>query len=189
MKTLHIDTGRDMRGGQWQVIYLLERLQGATLLARENSPLFAEARKREIDVQPLSLGRIGRGYDVVHAHDARAHTMAAVVPGIRLVVARRVAFPVNSGLLSRLKYARADLFLAVSRYVAGQLRDAGVAEKKIRVVYDAVPLVSQASGDTVVALASKGADLVRSPDRTRRRALHDKFMGGSFQGEHVCLCE
>jgi len=32
MKTLHIDTGREMRGGQWQVVYLLEKLHDAKLI-------------------------------------------------------------------------------------------------------------------------------------------------------------
>lgn len=164
MKTLHIDTGREMGGGQWQVIYLLGHLRDATLLAPEDSPLFAEARARHIDVRPLSLlavTRSAREYDLVHGHDAHAHTLAAALPGVRLVVARRVAFPVHSGLLSRVKYARADRYLAVSQYVAGQLAVAGIEEKKIRVVYDGVPLVEPARGDEIVGLPSKGAELIR----------------------------
>lgn len=165
MKTLHVDTGREMHGGQWQVIYLIQRLDGATLLAREGSGLFREALSRGLDVRPLSLvalARLGRDYDLVHAHDARAHTLAATVPGVRLVVSRRVAFPVNRGVLSRLKYSRADLFLAVSHYVARQLEEAGVTREKIRVVYDGVPLVDLARGDHVVALGSKGTELIRA---------------------------
>src|SRR5271155_2010500 len=161
MKTLHVDTGHEMHGGQWQVIYLIERLRDATLLAEEGSGVFLEARKRGLDVRSLSFvaaARMARSYDLVHAHDARAHTLAAAIPGIRLVVSRRVAFPVNRGVLSRLKYSRADVYLAVSHYVAQQLQDAGVAREKIRVVYDGVPLVDLARGDHVVALASKGVE-------------------------------
>ncbi len=164
MKTLHIDTGRQMGGGQWQALYLVERLDHAALLAPEASPLLAEARKRGVEARPLllrSLAQAARAVDVVHAHDARAHTLAAAVPGLTLVVARRVAFPVNSGLLSRLKYARATRYLAVSRYVAVQLEQAGVPPEKISVVYDGVPLVEPSRGDEVVALASKETELVR----------------------------
>ena len=164
MKTLHVDAGREMSGGQWQATYLIERLKDTTLLARENSPLFEVARGRGIDVRPLSLvslTRLAREADLVHAHDARAHTLAASVPGIRLVVARRVAFPVKSGMLSRVKYARPDLFLAVSRCVAAQLEQAGVPPAKVRVVYDGVPLVDPAHGDDIVALASKGTEIVK----------------------------
>lgn len=164
MKTLHVDTGREMSGGQWQALYLIERLKDATLLARENSPLFVEAGGRGIDVRPLallSLTSLAREADLVHAHDARAHALAASVPGIRLVVARRVAFPVKSGMLSRIKYARPDLFLAVSLCVAQQLEQAGVPAAKIRVVHDGVPLVDAAHGDDIVALASKGTEIVK----------------------------
>jgi glycosyltransferase involved in cell wall biosynthesis len=164
MKTLHVDTGREMHGGQWQVIYLLERLGDAVLLARAGSGLFQEARKRGLDVRALSfitMARLAREYGLVHAHDARAHTLAAAIPGIKLVVSRRVAFPVNRGMLSRLKYRRADLFLAVSHYVARELEEAGVDREKIRVVYDGVPLVDTAKGNAIVALASKGSEIIR----------------------------
>src|SRR5271166_1573559 len=81
MKTLHVDTGREMRGGQWQALYLIERLKDATLLARAGSPLLQEAQARCLDVRELSfpaLARLARQVDVVHAHDARAHTLAAM---------------------------------------------------------------------------------------------------------------
>jgi hypothetical protein len=158
MKTLHVDCGREMHGGQWQVLYLLERMKHSTLLADESSPLFAEAKARGIDVRPLgllSLARASRDYDLIHAHDARAHTMAAAIPGVRLVVSRRVAFPIHRGILSRVKYARADLFLAVSHFVCAQLKETGINGDRIRVVYDGVPLVKPADGDEIVALASK----------------------------------
>lgn len=164
MKTLHIDSGREMGGGQWQALYLVERLEHAILLAPEESPLLQEARKRGVDARPVSLGglaQLARGVDLVHAHDARAHTLAAALPGVRLVVSRRVAFPVKAGPLSRLKYARAARYLAVSGYVAKQLEDAGVPADKIQTVYDGVPLVEPASGDEVVALPSKKTELVR----------------------------
>jgi hypothetical protein len=174
MKTLHVDTGREMHGGQWQVIYLIERLginrrTDATLLAREGSGLFREARKRGLDVRPvsfISLARLAGHFDLVHAHDARAHTMAAAIPGIRLVVSRRVAFPVNRGMLSRLKYARPNAFLAVSHYVARELQEAGVDREKIRVVYDGVPLVDLARGNAIVAMASKGGEIIRTASQT-----------------------
>ena len=171
MKTLHVDTGREMHGGQWQVIYLTERLRDAVLLAPEDSILFLEARKRGLDVRPLSfkaLVALARAFDLVHAHDARAHTMAAAIPGIRLIVSRRVGFPVKRGVLSRLKYSRARLFLAVSQFVAGRLQEAGVPADRIRVVYDGVPLVEPAHGDNIVALVSKRSDLIRASAEASR---------------------
>ena len=160
MRTLHIDTGREMRGGQLQALYLVERLREAVLLARANSPLFEAAAARRIDVRPLSvrtLAALSRQVDVIHAHDARAHTIAAIVGGKPLVVSRRVAFAVNSGALSAWKYSRAAMYLAVSKFVAAKLNDAGISQVKIRVVYDGVPIpeIGQPRAGRVVALASK----------------------------------
>ena len=170
MRTLHIDSGREMQGGQWQAIYLIERLRGAILLARQGSPLFVEAAGRGIDVRPLSLKGLAAAAghaDLVHAHDARAHTMAALTGTMLaanppLVVSRRVAFPVKRSRVSRWKYGRAALFLAVSRSVAERLEDAGVSRERIRVVYDGVPVPLAAAAPQagrVVALVSKPVEI------------------------------
>lgn len=160
-RTLHVDTGQEMRGGQWQVLRLLEQLRNATLLAPSGSALFHEASKRGIDVGPLSYWKLRtmvRTCELVHAHDANAHMMAAVTGMKPLVVSRRVAFPVKRGFLSRWKYARADLYLAVSRFVAARLMDAGIREERIRFVPDGVPVPAEPARPVegrVVALAAK----------------------------------
>jgi len=182
MKTLHVDCGRTMGGGQWQVLYLVERLKDAVLMAPEVSPLFAEAQRRGIEAQPLSiltLRKLARRSDLVHAHDARAHTLCAALPG-KLAVSRRVAFPMNRGMLSKLKYGRADLFLAVSRYVAAELETAGVAADRVRVVYDGVPLVAASSGGRVVALASKPVEVPGIPIHLTTDLWHDLSTASVF---------
>ena len=164
MRTLHVDSGRELRGGQWQALYLIERLSGAVLLARAGSPLFAEAARRKVDVRALSFRGLAAGArqsDLVHVHDARGHTMAAIAGIAPLIVSRRVAFPVKRGFLSARKYARATLYLAVSNYVAAQLKGAGVPGDKIRVVYDGVPIAEpgRPKPGRVVALASKPVEI------------------------------
>ncbi len=164
MRTLHVDSGREMRGGQWQALYLIERLTDAALLARTGSPLFEEAVRRKLDVRPLTfraLTAAARQADLVHVHDARSHTLAAIAGAVPLVVSRRVAFPVRGSFISRWKYARVALYIAVSEYVAARLRDAGVQGDKIRVVYDGVPIPEPAcpQAGRVVALASKPVDI------------------------------
>jgi len=164
VRTLHLDTGREMRGGQWQVVYLLEGLQDAVLLARKGSPLFREAKKRGINVRPAlfyELWSQARKCDLIHAHDARAHTMAAIAGGAPLVVSRRVAFPVKRGFFSLWKYANAALYLAVSKFVAARLMEAGIRGSKIRVVHDGVPIpeAGEPVPGRVVMLRSKCADL------------------------------
>jgi glycosyltransferase involved in cell wall biosynthesis len=104
-----------------------------------------------------SLPRRARQVDLVHAHDARAHTWAALAGGAPLIVSRRVGFPARTSIGSRWKYGRAAGYLAVSEFVAGRLKEAGVPEKKIRVVYDGVPLPppGRPQPGRVVALAGK----------------------------------
>jgi Glycosyl transferases group 1/Glycosyltransferase Family 4 len=167
MRLLHLDAGREMRGGQWQALRLVEGLAAAgvesTLLARRDGPLYEAASKRGWRVEPLSLVRVmlaARRHDLIHAHDARSHTLGAIAESGRLVVSRRVAFPVRSGW----KYRRSRRYLAVSQFVKSVLVAGGVPEEKIAVVYDGVPLLEAARGLSVVAPANaddprKGAPL------------------------------
>lgn len=175
MRTLHVDTGREMQGGQWQVLYLVEklaeRMTDAALLAPEGSPLLAEARRRGLDARPLSrfLGELRRT-DLIHAHDSRAHTYCAFA-SLRpssppLVVSRRVGFSIKQSLASRWKYLHATSYLAVSQYAAGRLKDAGVGRGVIRVVYDGIPIpASPAKPETgrVLAVPAKSAELAGIP--------------------------
>jgi Glycosyl transferases group 1/Glycosyltransferase Family 4 len=167
MRILHLDSGRSLRGGQWQVLRLVEGLAAAgvesTVLARKDGPLFEAARDRGWRVEPLSLARaflLARRHDLVHAHDARSHTLAAIAGGAPLVVSRRVAFAVGS----RWKYGRARRYLAVSEFVKSVLMAGGVPEEKIAVVYDGVPLLEQANG-TRVAAPEKGSALAMEAAR------------------------
>ena len=180
MRTLHLDTGREMRGGQWQVLRLVRGLvqRGGmpTLMAPEGSPLFRAAAAESLPVRRLTmlgLPQAARNADLVHVHDARAHTMAALFPRAPLVVARRVAFPIGGNLLSRRKYARATHFIAVSRYVATILAGGGIPQEKISVVFDGVPLLPLAeNGRQVICPASndpqKGVRLVIEAARMLR---------------------
>jgi hypothetical protein len=170
MRILHLDTGSEMRGGQLQVLSLLSGLgAGNTLLTASDGPLMREARRRGIDVQPLSIMSIAamaRDSDLVHAHDARSHTWAAAVTPGPLIVSRRVAFPPRNSIMSRWKYGRAKKYLAVSEHVKRTLIDAEVPEERITVIYDGVHLPDRtAAGDRIIAPASedpmKGNDLLR----------------------------
>jgi Glycosyl transferases group 1/Glycosyltransferase Family 4 len=164
VRTLHVDSGREMRGGQWQAVYLVERLSDAVLLARAGSPLFEEAARRRLDVRALTLRALAaaaKQADLVHVHDARSHTLAAIAGVAPLVVSRRVAFPVKRGFFSLWKYSRATVYLAVSKYVVARLMDAGIPGAKIRVVHDGVPIPEPARPQRgrVVALASKPVEI------------------------------
>jgi hypothetical protein len=158
MRILHLDSGREMRGGQWQVLRLHKALMEAGhesfLLARRSASLIAMAREAGLPCEPLSAAAVAlrsRDFDIVHAHDARSHAAAAWFSKAPLVVSRRVAFPVKSGMLSRRKYQAARRYLAVSRFVAGILLRAGIDDSRVDVVYDGVEIPSQsAQGENII---------------------------------------
>ncbi len=152
MKVLHLDAAHGMRGGQWQALRLLEALSAlgveSTLLAPAGAPLYELARQRGLRAEPLGLprlARLGRRHDLVHAHDARSHTLAALTGGAPLVVSRRVAFAIGDSAAARWKYGRARLYIAVSEFVKSVLVRGGVGADKIDVVYDGVPLLEPAA--------------------------------------------
>ncbi len=163
-----------MRGGQHQVLLLLKALRGAghsfTLLARRGSPLFQRAADLQFRVEPaslLKLRQLSSEFDLVHAHDARSHTWAAMAARRPFVVSRRVAFPLRSSPVSRWKYGRAARFLAVSEFVGSKLRQAGIAQSKIDIVFDSAELFDMQTWTPdapLIALATadpkKGRDLV-----------------------------
>jgi len=153
-----------MRGGQWQALRLAEGLRQAghtvTVLSRESSPCLEMARGLGLDAEPLTAGSVRRfsgQADLAHAHDARSHTLAALLSAAPLVVSRRVSFPIR-GVISRWKYTRPRHFIAVSNFVKDVLIQSGVGPERISVVYDGVPLLTPSiAGETIIAPASSDA--------------------------------
>ena len=177
MKILHLDTGPSMRGGQHQALMLL---RGLETRGYEQTLLAGEPLVERWDGRPLTIANLLQAApeaEIIHAHDARAHTLAALFcPGKPLVVSRRVAFPLRRGWLSRWKYGRGRHYIAVSGYVRERLIDAGVPAPDISVVYDGVGLPSAEEekrrearlGGATVAVAPaiddplKGTELLRA---------------------------
>ncbi|MCR4341343.1 MAG: glycosyltransferase [Gemmatimonadaceae bacterium] len=162
LEILHIDAGASWRGGQRQALLLAAGLREVgdecLLIAQPRGPLSARARMAGLRVAPVRMPsewspRAVRQIRslirdcapaIVHAHDARGHTLAllalAAVPRAErppLVVTRRVVFPPRS---IRLKYGgRVARFIAISRAVRDSMVAAGVAAERISVVYSGVP--------------------------------------------------
>lgn len=156
MRVLHVDTGREWRGGQRQVLLLARGLAArgvaTAVAAPPDSPLALRARNAGLEVHPLGvrgdldipaaarLARLARrtGAEILHAHDARAHAallLASPFAAFRRVVTRRAAFGRRAGPFDRLKYGRGvDRFIAVSAAVRDGLVAAGAGPDRIRVV-------------------------------------------------------
>jgi hypothetical protein len=181
MRVLHLDCGKEMRGGQWQVLALLKGLgAGNTLLAAAEGPLMKAASDRGIHVEPLnmlSIATLAKRADIIHAHDARSHTWAATLSCAPLVVSRRVAFPVGQSFMARWKYGRPQRYLAISEHVKRTLVEAEIPETKISVVYDGVEMPADACwGERILAIrtddAMKGTDLVQAAAREGAFEVH-----------------
>lgn len=169
MRVLLVDWGTTMRGGQWQCLYLFRGLAKlgieAKLLAR--GELLRHAGE-EAGVR--ALHRLSKWADIVHVQDARSHSLASLLSHAPVVVSRRVAFPVGQGIVSRWKYRRACRFIAVSRYVAAKLTEAGVPSERIDVIYDGVPIPDQESARTIPLVALRTGDPMKGDDLLRRAA-------------------
>jgi glycosyltransferase involved in cell wall biosynthesis len=158
LRVLHVDSGRDWRGGQRQV-YLLARGQREDgheplVIAAPDAPLIRRLRSSGIAVAAvrmrgdwdLAAARRVRAVlrtwnaDIVHAHDARAHAIALAAllgrRGLPLVVTRRVPFHPRG----RVKYGRrVSRFIAISGAVRDALVAGGVDRSRIDLVYSGVP--------------------------------------------------
>lgn len=180
MRILHLDAGREMRGGQWQVARLIEGLLArgheCRLLAPAGAPLRARARCESASLGLFSLLRASSAADLIHAHDGRSHTLAVLAgAGPRLVVSRRVAFAKRGGWLARLRYRRPARFIAISPAAAAPLAVLGVPAEKIALVPDGVPLLSESirqPGLVVAPGGGKGGDLLTEAARLAGVSLH-----------------
>jgi len=177
MRILHLDAGREMGGGQWQVLRLMEGLAAegidSTLLARGDSALYSAVRRLGLRVEPIGLTRALvdlRRHDLIHAHDGRSHSLGLFLRSKPLVVSRRVTFPVGS----KWKYGRASRYIAISESVKDVLTAGGVSEEKISVVYDGVPLLEPAHGNTVLLL-HKGAHFAE--ELAQRTGINIRLVG------------
>jgi glycosyltransferase involved in cell wall biosynthesis len=158
-RILHVDSGRSWRGGQRQVFLLATGLRDlgyrTLIVAPTGSPLIRRAERAGLPTYRLTLRgewdiRSARELravagewraDVVHAHDARAHSIARLAllgkRKPRLVVTRRVAFTPKQ---VRLKYKHGiDAFIAISNAVKTVMVKAGVPSDRIDVVYSGLP--------------------------------------------------
>ena len=160
MRILHLDTRPDWRGGQLQILLTLrglrERGHDAQLMARRDSPLARRAATEGFSVHlfpprflrlqaALCLREIldQQTFDILHAHDPHALTAAWLTRAHRrgrLVVARRVAYPLSRAPLSLARYHAASRIIAVSQFVASSVIASGIDSKRVAVVYDGVEI-------------------------------------------------
>lgn len=145
MRVLHVDTGREWRGGQVQLALLAERT-GDLVACPPGSPLHQRLGARGLarpvafdglDGGLLALRRLVRTLRpaLVAVHTSQAHQRSLVL-GVPVVVHRRVDFAPRR--ISWPKYRAAAGFVAVSDAVGRILVASGVAAGRVVVVPDGV---------------------------------------------------
>lgn len=161
MRVLHMDLGREMRGGQRQVYYLVRGLAeegfvAPTVACVKDSPLHDALVDVGIPVvalnglkewNPFVFFRAAQAnksghFEVIHTHDARAASLGALLrgscmKGAKLVHTRRTILPMRRGW-SRKKYLNAEAVVCVSHGVAAAMRDSGMPEEKLLVIPSAI---------------------------------------------------
>ena len=158
-RILHVDSGRSWRGGQRQVFLLATGLRDlgyrTLVVAPTGSPLIRRADQAGLPTYRLTLRgewnirsarelrAVAREWDarIMHAHDARSHSIARIAlvgkRKTKLVVTRRVAFPPKQVWI-KYRYG-VDAFIAISQAVKSAMVKAGVPANRIDVVYSGVP--------------------------------------------------
>lgn len=164
MKILHLSSEKSWRGGEQQIAYLMEELEKAGIepivACRKDSSFEEYARSRDWRHFPLpfknsldfrtawNLKRICREIDadVMHLHTSKSHGIAVLSGAfgnpIRLVLSRRVDFPLKDNLVSRWKYNNKNIKKIIS--VSNKINDivkAGVDDKnKVITIHSGIDL-------------------------------------------------
>ena len=161
LRILHLDSGRELRGGQRQLLLLARGLRARghdQLIACPNDgPLAERARQDGFNVIALSrdaslvpqVAQLRRevaraGIEILHAHDGRSQTLSALSSlGLKAkrIATRRVTFmpggPRPKIGLHRLQYGpTCDAIVAVSEFIRNLLVRSGITPAKITVIHD-----------------------------------------------------
>ncbi len=166
LRIVHVDTRRELRGGQRQLLMLAHGLvaRGHTqlIVTPEDSGLESQARTDGLAVFPLPdhdpfhahgilqlrLRLEVERADILHAHDGRGQTiawLASLGKPVRRVASRRVLYQPRGLLLHRLKYTHTcDGVVAVSEFIRGLLVRSGVPKEHVEVIPDGVEIPSAA---------------------------------------------
>jgi len=147
MRVLHIDTGKEWRGGQRQALLLHEGLleQGieSYLSGDDSGKLVKKCKENCIsyrykgEINPVSIINLKKIVkyvepDIVHSHDAHSLTPSLILKYLgfkyKLVHTRRVDFHIKKGLMSRWKYnnKNIDSLVAISDAIRNILIGDGI---------------------------------------------------------------
>jgi glycosyltransferase involved in cell wall biosynthesis len=168
LKIVHLDTGRQLRGGQRQLLLLARGLRrrghNQVIVCEEESELERRARQEGFHIFSLPAHDPGHAYgtlqlrqflraerfEILHAHDGRGQTiawLASVGLPVRRVASRRVTYLPADRWSHRLKYTlTCHAVVAVSNFVHQLLLRAGLPEAMIVAIPDGVEIPPELPG-------------------------------------------
>lgn len=150
MKILEINTEKTWRGGERQTFFALKGFRdlghSVELLARDSYPLIKKSEELKVKTYSVKshLGVIpflifhGKNYDILHVQTASLLTFAVITKPFhqsKIVYTRRLDF-IPKGWLTRWKYNKADLIVAISTPIKTILENFGV--KKIVLIPECI---------------------------------------------------
>lgn len=164
MKVLHLDTEKGLRGGEQQVLYLAQGLKEHNIdslivctdeLYNRAKDIGFEALNLKYLKDYITLIRLAKTFDIIHAHSAKAHTLGVIlklVTGKPLVYTRRVDY--TQKRLSKLKYLLTDRVVSISQAIKDILLQRFNVDSKV--IYSAVDLnlINQVDKQKVASIRS-----------------------------------
>jgi len=165
LRVVHLDTSRELRGGQRQLLTLARGLRRRgyeqLVVCPEGSALETRARQegfRVFALPPHDPGQangilqlrqqlLAEPAQILHAHDGRGQTLAWLASlglPVRRVASRRVTFLPASRARHRFIYRHTcHAVIAVSEYVRRLLVSSGVPEARIEVIPDGIEIPAE----------------------------------------------
>lgn len=170
---LHLSTAVDWRGGENQLAILYKGLEGRNVkqfLFMPRGRAFAAMVKRGINPKKLIFRnpwflldafRIAafvrrKKVDIIHAHDAKAHSLAYLAAVLfncpaKWVIHRRVDNPIRKNRLTKWKYHHPNLeaIICVSNHIKDEVVDYIGQGKKVVTIYSAVEKREKSSNESL----------------------------------------
>jgi glycosyltransferase involved in cell wall biosynthesis len=161
---LHIDTGREWRGGQQQAVYLYEGLLArefkTNFICKKNSklekyfkgkslPFVTLGLKNELDFKSAwQIARIcvEKNYQILHLHTAHALSIGLLAKlfnkDVKTIGVRRVDFHIKKNPLSQIKYKtrKLDQLVCISKAIQNILLEDGVNKEKTKVIHSGIDI-------------------------------------------------
>ncbi|MBX3042434.1 MAG: glycosyltransferase family 4 protein [Candidatus Kapabacteria bacterium] len=164
LSVLHLDSESYWRGGQQQAFYLHTYLLNMGInskficktnsemhirLIEKDAPFIDLPMSSEFDLfSAFKVAQLARNnkFDVLHCHSSKSHSIGLMSKLFfskpKLVVSRRVEFPIKKNILSQKKYFSDNLnrIICVSEAVKRSLLKSDLPENKLCVIYDGIDL-------------------------------------------------